>query len=513
MGKEQTPPVTPPETPPTQPAEAFDPTAPPVPQVFNPEHDPDHLIKQMISNRPKKKTEEPKDKKEEKKPEEPAAKAGDKTEEISKSVGGAIANALGFRKPKEEKAKPEEPAAKEEVVKAEEEPPKKKESIVKEKKPAKPDLDPVQIATAAATAAVKAVQPPAPRPEKKVDIAETLKDADRHEYEVARYLGSIDPKYKDAEKVILNQVRKVDSYAEAWQKQNPGKAFDPDDEEHNEFYAKLEEDKPWSDYEFQNAAMEMAAERVQSRTRKSTDAKLDEIQQNNARLELNPVIERTFITSAGLIAKGVEEGLLEKIQSKGLEEFAKEDPLTADILAATIGPLQPLIETIIQVDDPKGRFPLDDKNQNHVQWYQFLTEKEEQFMGTKDDQGRRFATRSDYAAMSPAQRKGYFYLTADHLVSELVTDAAAMAKERIEAEKKKIEAAAERMGYVKNGKPAKPPASKKAEPETPPEDHEDDEKPASPSAGAGVKIDNPGAGAKAGRDGVLSATHSILFGR
>lgn len=502
--KTTTPPVAP-----ATPAAEFDPTAPPVPQVFNPENDPDHILKKMIENRGKNKAEGPS----EDKKEEAAAKLVEKTAETSKAVGGAIANALGFRKPKEEKVEKVEPEAVVEVEKKEDPAPKKKETIVKEKKPAKPEFDPVQIATAAATAAVKATQQPAARPEMKPDIAETLKDSDRHEYEVARYLGSIDPKYKDAEKVILNQVKKVDSYAEQWQKQNPSKAFDPDDEEHNDFYTQLESDKPWSDYEFQRAAMEMAAERVSERKKKSTDAKIEEIQQGNAKLELNPVVERTFISAAGMIAKGVEEGLLERIQSKGLEEFAKEDPLTAEILAETVGPLQPMIETIIQVDDPKGRFPLDDKNQNHVQWYQFLTEKEEQFSGTKDANGRKFATRSDYAAMPQAQRKGYFYLTSDHLIAELVSDAATVAKGRIEAEKLRIEKAAERMGYVKSGKPNKPQPSKKVEVETPEEEPSPDDKPASPSAGAGVKIDNPGAASKAGRGGVLDATHSILFGR
>lgn len=444
---------------------------------------------------------------------EKAAKTDDKTdktevtepEKPNTQLGELISKTLGFRtKPKEKPVPapaPETPA------------PEKPKTIVGKRKQAPAAPDAVSIATAAATAAVKAVTAqPSPKTATPAVEGESLKDEDRHEYEVAKYLGSINPKYKGAEKVVLEHVRKAEAYAERWEKENQGKTFDPDDDEHNEFYAALE--KPWSDHEFRMAENEIAAERVASRKEKGSQAKIEELTQGTARMELKPVVVQTFNNVAAELAKAV--GAFEKISKSSFDKFMDEDPITAEAIARNLQPMQALVETIIEIDDPKGRIPLDQSNPNHVAWLNLLAEKEQQYAGVKDDSGKLFATRSEYHSLTPSERRGRFYLTADHLVAELVADATETVKSEVENEKKRQEKIARSMGFVKATKDT-PGASDtvvtngtseiKDGTATPPS------KPVSPSDNGSPRIDTPASEYRDASAKALAATAGILFKR
>lgn len=517
------PPPAPPAPPTAQPSEAFDPLHPPALKPTRLEEDPNHLIGQMIAKRGQKKDEK-QVKTGEKPPETPPGSA--KVPEEDSKLGDLIAKTLGFRSKPVDKTVKKEP----ETTPATQPPPATPppatppaitpaKSIVskRKKEPAPPDA--LSIASAAATAAVKAVADhrPAPTPPPAV-TEDSLKDEDRHEFEVAKYLGSTNPKYKGAEKVVLDHVRKSEAYAARWEQQNPGKVFNPDDEDHNEFYEALQ--KPWSDHEFRMAENEIAAERVSARKEQGSKTKIEELTQDTARVELRPIAIRTYQTVAEELAKGVGDGILENINKLGLEKYAESDPITAGVFAEILVPLQPLIETIIEIDDPKGRIPINQSLPLHQQWTALLLEKEQQYAGVKDDFGKLFATRQEMHQLSPAERKGRFYLTADHLVAELVSDAIEMAKEQIKTKKAEGEKIALALGYVKassNGT-ATPP-SDATTPTTPPPAQPpsapptSQAKPISPSDTGSPRIDTPAAGTGSSVDKALAATANVLFSR
>lgn len=474
------------------------------------EDDPNHLLARMIEKRGEKK--KPAEGSENGKP--PAnPEPNDKPAETKPDLGDLIHKTLGFRAKSKEKPT-EQPAA---TAKApqdgKEEKPK---SIVTKRKPAAPVPDPVSIATAAATAAVKAVssERPPSRTEPVPDKEPELKNEDRHEYEVARYLGESNPKYKGAEKIVLEHVRKAESYAERWEKENPGKVFDPDDDEHNEFYAALE--KPWSDHEFRMAETEMAAERVAARKERGSQAKIEELTRQTARQELKPIASQTFQAVAVELAKGVGQDVLDKISKHSFDKLMEDDPITATEIARALEPLPAIIETIIELDDPKGRIPFDPKNPLHSTWNNLVLEKERQYAGVRDDSGRLFATRSEMVNLSPAERKGRFYLTADNLVAELVADATETVKERITAERARQEKIAISLGYVKPGQKPDGAAVSDAsngKPSSIAAATDNPAKPVSPSDNGSPRIDTPASGPKGPAEKALAATAGILFAR
>lgn len=484
----------------------------PAPKPASLEDDPNLKLQGIISRRRTEKAAEEKPSGEQDgKPKEPekAKPVGD----IGK-LGVEIGKALGFKPAKEpEREDDKKPEAKvsedkkgaDETAGADASAPK---TIVKPKKAAPPAADPVKIATAAATAAVKAVMPERQERATAQSPEETLKSEDLREYEVAKHLAASNPKFKDAPKIVLDHIRKADAYASRWEQENKGKVFDPNDEEHNDFYEALE--KPWSDDEFQDAKMEMAAERVEKRKSSGTNQKIQELEQENARISLAPVVDRMYTTAAGILAKRVGEDVHEKIVKNTFDKFAEEDPTTANAMAAAIGPLHSIIEAAIQLDDPKMRFKFDPKNQAHLDWNRLLLEKESQLEGTEDSTGKTMVSRADYVAMNASQRSRHWFLDVGRFIEELVGDAAENAKKMIAEENARLEKFAESRGYVLQKKSA---ASNGESKEKQDNSAKSTVKPASPSAASASKIDAPTAGIPSGGKKLLETTAGILFSR
>jgi len=480
------------------------------------EDDPNHKMAMMLSKRGKKTGNEAETKEEKKV--ETTAKTEEKTETKAPSnLGGLIAEALKFRPEKDKK-----PAESAKTEEKKPEPVKETpRTVVTKKKPEPITVDPMRIAGEAAAAAVKeAVGAMTPRGAASQPAAETpadqLPDEYRHDYEVARHLSATNPKYKGAEQAVLNEFARTEDYARRWEEQNQGKAFDPNSEDHDEFYATL--GRPWNEHEFRTAEIEIAAERIAARKSGESDVKLKQLEEENAKHQLSQLVGQTVNVVAVALARAVDETAHDVIMKQGYNKLEEADPLTAEELVRTLDVLSPRIETAIQLDDPKGRILFDPKrNPEHQQWLQFLFEKEEQFSGQKDEQGKLFATRNEYAKLSEAQRSRRWYLTADHLVSEMVVDAAASAKQNIERERERMKRMAARLGYVpaeqKNGEPAKsvaPTEPKAKVTETP---STEPAKPVSPSVGGGAKIDTQGERKMTKFDDVWEKTGKILFGR
>jgi hypothetical protein len=480
-------------------------------------------MRQMIANRGKKKGDETETKTE--KIVETPKKTEEKAEtKPSSNLGGLIAEALKFRSDKP-KTPTEEPKKTAEPAKAEDKKPelaKETPKTVVSKRKAEPaPPDPMRIASEAAAAAVKeAIGAMSPRAGVEKTATETrvdqLPDEFRHDYEVAKHLAATNLKYKGAEQEILNEVARTEEYARRWEDQNPGKAYNPKDAEHNEFYdAQV---KPWSDYEFRAAERAMEAAPIDARHSAEIDAKLKKLEEENAKHQLSQVVGQTVNFVAIALARAVDEAAHGVIMKQGYNKLEESDPLTAEELVRTLNVLSPRIETAIQLDDPKGRIPFDPKNNaQHAQWLKFLFKKEHEFSGQRDAEGRLFATRNEFAKLPDAQREGRFYLTADHLVSEMVVDAAEEAKASIEQERERMKKMAARLGYVpaeqKNGEPSKSVASTEPKLKAPETPSPDVSKPVSPSVGGGAKIDTQGEPKQTQVQNLLTATGNILFGR
>lgn len=510
-------------------------TPPPV-KPFNPEDDADYQIHRMIARRGQKPaTPATDDGKpgEQAKPTTPAATPDPATPPPpDKTLGELVSKALFRTKkdtpkpdPAKDPAKPPvaaqpgatpDPAPPAPGAPATPEPGK---TIVTRGKKGKPAADPVAIATqaasAAATAAVKAIHQPGQSPRQdKTDPESTLTGADLHEYQVAKYMAAADPRFKGAETVVLDHIRKSQSYADRWEASNPGKTFNPNDSEHDDFFAGLQ--KPWAEHEFRMAEQEMAAERVDKRRSQATEAELAEIRESTARQELQVPAQQAYQSIAAELARNAGDGILDKISKDGWDKFMEADPDAAAVIANALPGLQRFIHTAVELDDPKGRVRYNPKDRNHEAWWETLRAKEDQYVGTQDDNGRLFATRNEYNGLTPEQRRGRWYMTTDHLISEVAAEAIENVKNQIGQQRERTRKAALALGFTPppaGGPPAKPAHATNNGDTTPPATPPPSTKPVTPSDSGSPRIDDTGAGPKTPTGKALAATASILFPR
>jgi len=512
----------------------------PVEKPMTPEDDPNHKMSVMLSRRTKKTEAKEGEKGNEteaktEKTAETTAKDGEKTE--TKPLSGLadlLSQNLKFRakdgtktteKAKEEvKTEAKEEKTETNAAKTET---KDQKTVVTKKKVEPTTADHMRImgetAAAAASAAVTAAMPKVSTQQTKSESPEdSLQDDYKRDYEIAKHLATIDARYKDAPQKILAEHARVEDYARRWEQANPGKVFDPAGEDHNEFYASIE--RPWSDDEFVDARADMIAERKAAQKVSKLEEKQKAIEEREAKRELSGAAAQTVNTVAMLLAKNVDETAHELIvkDPQGFAKLQDNDPITADALVEALNALAPRIETAVLVDDPQQRISFDHKNnRDHKEWLDYLYDKEAQYAGQADDRGRIFASRNEFVKLPPAQQARRWYLTADHLISEMVADKVIEVKDRIQKERERGKKVAAALGYVpkesKNGETTKEAQKSDVTKTTETKKEETttttDTKPVSPSVGSGAKIDTQGEGKKTPFDDLWGKTGKILFGR
>ena len=503
-------PVSPPATPPR------DLTKPQIPQPPSLEDDADHQIKLMISRRNKPKVEEPK-------PGETTSPAVTPEAPVVPRLGALLAKTLKFREPKPEAAKSEaeKPEPESEKPAAEVEPEKPKKTVVKSR-PASAPVNAVKIAADAAAAAtrdvLKTITDRREKHEPGPDPARDLRPDDAYEYEVAKFMAESDPRFKGADKSFLDSVRQSEKYAARWETQNPGKTFNPEDEEHEEFFSSVQ--RPYQPHELEQAKMEMVAQRVAEKRFSKREAELqktiDNLKKDSVQKDLAPKITGIMRSAAGVIAKAVDEEAFKTLSTGGFGKLKEEDPIMADVITAAINELSPTIEALVQLDDPKSPIEYDENNPTHVEIFKFLAEKEQEYEGSVID-GRTCVTREDYRNMTPSQRSRSFFLTTDNLIAELVAIGAERVGKQVEAGKAHLEKLAARLGYVKQpssngaGESAQVTSKPNTLPSDPPKPAV--EKPVSPAAVSGAKVGDKATTPKGGYEETFDKAVNILFGR
>lgn len=419
--------------------------------------------------KPKKET------KEEKPPEKPVAEkpkeeAGKKTKEEEeaqqqaewKKASETVAEKLfKSRKPKEEKKTEEAPPDKKvEDKKTTDEPPAKP----KEEKPTtrKPRISEAEIteraAAAAAEAATRAVtskigeKTQDDRP-KTPDPLESLSASERRQFQVYQELESIQPEqYKGVTQKFLKSLTETQEYVKAWAKDNPGQKFDPDAEEHNAFFSRVEpqvDEDDWIDAKANLRAREMSSQAV-----KPLNEKLQQMERERARAMLEPFVQQKQLESVNQLLEEFDPAIAAEIRKPdGLKALQEKDPITVAILNQTTNMLAGIAAEVVRLCDPQAGVDFDAKNETHREIADFILSEEQRISKLPAEErmheGKRFIGRLAYLKLPADERGGYWYLEADHVIYLLSRKYAATAKKIREAEIAKFNATAEKLGYKK----------------------------------------------------------------
>lgn len=252
------------------------------------------------------------------------------------------------KKTREEKEK----ADKAKTEKAPPKPPAKKPGAAATRSALKKPPQPVQAAeddddrinAAAERAATKTAEKLKPAPP--AATAEPAIDAkDKRMLEVMAYMGKDNAVYKDLAVQFKTFLGKVSDYAQRWEKDNSGRVFDPEAEEHKDWYAANQPD--YDEDAFDDARIQMVADRIADKkvaeqTGKTT-AELDRLKNErrmerempeiasitqNSRLEL---VKQAIPELAKLLAG--ESDL--KLDDATLDKLENEDPVAMQILNET----------------------------------------------------------------------------------------------------------------------------------------------------------------------------------
>lgn len=347
-------------------------------------------------------------------------------------------------------------------------------------------------------------------------------DEDKHTYEQLKYLEKTDPDYAGKAEAFVQFLPKLAAYQDDWLAKNPGQAFDPNADEHNDWYAAnqtLDADEIENDVRVQKKLEKklqpITAEMEQKR--KQEEAK----QKEQVLVDAKATIDGEVTDKVSKLITLTDPTLAEKLKNdKGEVSIGEEsqkrveeaDPISARVLkrvAQTF--VSPLVEELARMAVPGLDYGFSPKtNPAHARILQFQGEAEKRILAKPlsqqvDRDGKQFVTIERWRALfdqasagkSPEETQRisdqmeakYWTIGIDEVQEEIVAFGAARAKEEI-AEWKGT--AAKQFGKPTPPKPPTPP-SNNVQVVAPPTPNNGKPKPPSLSGGSDL-VTTPAAG-------------------
>lgn len=393
---------------------------------------------------------------EEKPDEKKKREDAEKTQEAEwKKAGETISEKL-FRGKKKAETKAETKTE----TKAEDQPPEKKTDEPPTPKPRKRASEAEiteRAAAAAAEAATRAVSQMAPKQETKTELEkppeDSLTPAERKQFEVYRELESWKPEaYKGVTARYLKSLTEIQDYVKTWAKENPGVKFDPNDEQHNEFFERIE--PPVDEDDWDDAKANIRAREISAQTVKPLNDKLQQMEQERARAMLEPVVQQKTLQGVHMLINEFDPAIAaEIVKPDGLKELQEKDPITVSILNHIAGVVGALVAEVVRLHDVNGGVQYDPANQTHKEIADFILGQEARIQklspADRIRDGKRFITRFDYRNLPPAEKSAYWFLDQDDITYLLAQKYALQAQKIRDAEVAKFNSTAEKLGYKK----------------------------------------------------------------
>lgn len=287
-----------------------------------------------------------------------------------------------------------------------------------------------KAATAAATAAVKAM---APKEEKaKEEQVELPKDIQK-QLDVFKELESRE-EYKGITKQVVDFKKKggvEDQYIRQWKRANPGKPYDPEDDEHTEFY---EENDPTTKFESLADDLEAAKEslierRVEQRVESRLKPKIEEQRDEVRRKELEPKIAQTRDSAILSAVEAISPDLAKTLREKGGEAVGEEDPLAFQVVEDVAPRYLPVIEEAARLFSGVSVVAKGGPNQEQSRVIESLNELND-YIAAQDNSVRvralqtsrgtvyqRFVPFSEFHQLPPEQQAKAWTVTGDDVIA------------------------------------------------------------------------------------------------
>lgn len=406
--------------------------------------------------------------------------------------------------PRKERPKPE-PEAKKPAVKAKKAEPKPEPTPTPEPEEPEDRLDVAQLVDQTARAVAREVR--GAQREEKPEYRIVEPEIPAEERKLQSHLAELEKLYPDTYGKIATQrkkfVEKLRSYEKKWLGEHPGEDFDPDAEEHNDFYA----NDP-----LQNVSQEHLAEAIaEVRVRERVAQLESKVEASERRREVEPraageaarvarsVVEAIDKDAFGSLVK--PDGTIDAAAAQAAEEA---DPIRAPIVvhaareaARMSGEMVKLYSGVV-TPDPRN-------NDLHRQLLNFGQEVERRMLAAKPSQWRdprgrahaAFLPSDEYWSLPEAQRRKHWTFDAEDMAGFVAQEVQNDAKVMIDREEKRFQTAAQKRG-LGVGAGGKKPAEKNGADEHEPDESE--EKPSSPSGRGAPNMAGPKGGTVAAKE-------------
>lgn len=311
-------------------------------------------------------------------------------------------------------------------------------------------------------------------------------DPDKDNYELLKLLSDSEPaKFKDAHRKFATFVDKLAKYRSDWQRANPGQQFDPNSDDHETFYSNNQPRVSESDLSKARIRRETKSIVDERLAAQKTDyeRKMAELEQRAVAPEVARTAQAAANTATNQFVADIKDNAIKAHLAKSPDALREADPVAFDVLNYHVGQLQQTVSELHTILHRPGYF--NSNNPVHKNIANFIDTQEAHIQQLPAQQqmyeGKRFVSRAQFAKLQPAQRVQYWTLAEPDVAYMLTQAATAQASQALVTERKRVEDAAVKYGFVKA--PAAPatqgaPAVSSTTPVKP-------AKPAAPSSTAG----------------------------
>lgn len=387
-------------------------------------------------------------------------------EVINEFFADRLNNKPGTKKePETPETPPVKPAKKPEVKK-----PAAKKPVVTPEPVAAPDYE--AIATAAGRGVAEAMRTKEPEKTEPADETGFLTEEERERLPILDRMESMKPdRYKGLRGKYIANLKEIESYQKAWERENPGDVFDPEDKAHNDFYAKHTLD--WNELDERKAIADIVADSRVKEVEGRTNAELKELRTREKSRELEPSILAESLNADRKVFELIggefpnlltKEGALDATVFAALQE---KDPLALEIVTPEVLNIRRHCAEMLKLEREAVEF--DPKNPMHNFLAGYASRQEAEILAlAKADQvtdGKKFATSEQWGAMTEKERAKHWRLTASDLNTIFATEFGQKLADRLEMERKRIERFAPKYGYTKGQSGNEPPPKPAVKPE------------------------------------------------
>lgn len=333
----------------------------------------------------------------------------------------------------------------------------------------------------------------------KKDPLAALPRTERRKCEILKEMEKMWPdEYKDLQAKYLEAQAKLQEYEAQWKKENPGKEFNREDPEHDDFFRK--QDVEWDEDDYDEAKTTVLASRAAEEKAKPLQEQLATLNNEKRAQQSRHLIASEQNVAARLLWDTYGEEFADIVDANGnvndakLKELRESNPEAYELRLRAAENLDAEVDTLYQLYH--GMVKNDMENPIHRSVNMFAKEMERQMSikpreETMDREGRFFVPAGVYAKMSEADRRTRWTFDVRSLALLRARDLARIATRQIES----LEAGHRRWAKARGLEVDKPEPSK----------------PDSPSLGGGGEAQDSRMGVEATRPGGAGGSGGSTF--